>query len=617
MSFKPFSYLRRGFSLLWTGLDTTRRIVLNLLFLFIVVVILIAVFSSAKPLAEKTALVLDLRGDLVEQHSGTVRDTLVQNVQGESRRSVQLRDVLNVLDAAARDPNISSIVLILDQLDNAGLASLHEVGLALERFKASGKKVVAWSGNYDQRQYLLASHASEVYLHPMGMVSITGFGQYRNYYKDALDKVGVTVNLMRVGTYKSFAEPFIGNAPSDASKEADAYLYGALWTTYTAQVEKNRKLAAGAVSRGIEELPQLLEATGGDMAKLALNTKLVDALKTRDELRDLMVSRGARDAEGISFRQVGFDEYLARNRPALIGDGIGVVVAQGEISDGEAGPGKIGGLSTAHLVRKAREDSSIKAIVLRVDSPGGSPYGSELVRRELELARKAGKPVVVSMGNVAASGGYWISMAADEVIADASTITGSIGVFAILPTAEKVADKLGIHTDGVTTTWLADAYNPLRPLDPRFKQVIQSSVNHIYSDFTNRAAQARKTTPAKIDESGQGRVWTGTQAKERNLVDTVGGFTDALKSAAKRAKLTGDYRVAYIERETTPAERLLGMFGVSAAQAFTIQVKLGLLPTGLPSAAVADVTRDLGWLAEVGPGRKPFSAITHCLCEAP
>ena len=617
MSFKPFSYLRRGLAFIWIGVDTTRRIFFNVLFLLLLIIVLIAVFSSTKPLAAKTALVLELHGDLVEQHSGTVRDALVQNVQGDSRRSVQLRDVLTVLDAAGRDTNITSVVLLLDQLDNAGLASLHDVGLALDRFKATGKKVVAWGGNFDQKQYLLASHASEVYLHPMGVVQLTGFGHYRNYYKDALDKVGVTVNLMRVGTYKSFAEPYIGNEPSAASKEADAFLYNALWAGYTGEVEKNRKLPAGTVNKGIDTLPESIESFKGDMAKLALNYKLVDGLKTRDEVRDLLIARGERDSEHKTFRQVGFEDYLARNRPQPFGDGIGVVVAQGEISDGEAGPGKIGGMSTANLIRKAREDDTIKAVVLRIDSPGGSPYGSELVRRELELTRAAGKPVVVSMGNVAASGGYWISMAADEVIADQSTITGSIGVFSIMPTAEKVADKLGIHTGGVTTTWLSDAYNPLRPMDPRFKQVVQASVNHIYSDFTARAAVARKTTPAKIDEVGQGRVWTGAQAKERGLVDTVGGFSDALASAAKRAKLGAGYRVSYIERDTSPAERLLGMFGASAAQAFTIQVKLGLLPTGLPAAAVSDVTRDLGWLAEMGPGRKPFSAITHCLCEAP
>jgi protease-4 len=264
----------------------------------------------------------------------------------------------------------------------------------------------------------------------------------------------------------------------------------------------------------------------------------------------------------------------------------------------------------------------VKAVVLRVNSPGGSAFGSELIRRELELTRAAGKPVVVSMGDVAASGGYWISMAADEVIADPSTVTGSIGVFAILPTADKVVDKLGIHTAGVTTTWLADAYNPLRPLDPRFGQLIQSSINHVYDEFTTKAAIARKTTPAKIDEVGQGRVWTGTQAKERGLVDRLGSYGDALRSAAKRAKLGDDFRVTYAEQPTTLAERVLERMGLSDAQILNVQVKLGLLPVDLGAAALggnatAGITRDLGWLSAVADRKQPFAAVTHCLCALP
>ena len=618
MSFKPISALRRGFGMFWGALDATRRVVLNLIFLFIVVVLLIVMFGGGvKPIAAKTALVLELRGELVEQHSGTVRDAVMANVGGEQRRSVQLRDLLTVLDAAGKDANIGSVVLLLDELDGAGLAMLHEAGAAVDRVKAAGKPVIAWGGSFDQRQYLIASHATEIYLHPMGSVELKGFGRYRNYYRDALDKVGVTVNLMKVGTYKSFAEPYIGNGPSPAAADADAFLYNALWADFTANVEKNRKLPAGAVMTMIDNLPALMTEVNGDTGKLALAAKLVDGLKTRDEIRTMMTERGAKDIEGKSFRQVGFGEYLARHQPRLFGDGVGVIVAAGDISDGVAGPGSIGGLSTAALVRKAREDDQIKAVVLRVDSPGGSAYGSELIRRELELTRAAGKPVVVSMGSVAASGGYWISMAADEVIADRSTITGSIGVFAILPTAEKVADKLGIHTAGATTTWLADAYNPLRPLDPRYGQVIQASINHIYSEFTTKAAQARKTTQAKIDEVGQGRVWTGTQAKERGLVDTVGGFSDALKSAAKRAKLAGDYRIAYIERDSSAFERVLMMFGASAATALNIEVKLGFMPNGLPSSAVAEVSRELGWLSELTSGRKPYAAVTHCMCTPP
>jgi protease-4 len=618
MPFKPLSSLRRGFGMAWRALDATRRMVLNLLFLAFLIFVLWAMFGGGvKPLAPKTALVLDLKGLLVEQSSGNVREALISNLQGDVKRTVQLRDVLTVLDRAAGDANIGSVVLLLEDLDGAGLAMLNEIGLAVDRVKAAGKPVIAWGDSYDQRQYLVASHASEVYLHPMGMVTIKGFGRHKNYYRDALDKVGVTVNLMKVGTYKSFAEPYIGNGPSQAASEAEAFLYNGLWDTYTAQVEKNRKLPAGAVMAMINELPTRLEAAGGDTAKVAQAAKLVDGLKTRDELRAMMIKRGAPDLEGNSFRQVGFDEYLGRHHPKVFGDAVGVIVAAGDITDGNAGPGSIGGRSTSNLIRKAREDDQVKAIVLRVDSPGGSAFGSELIRRELELTRAAGKPVVVSMGNVAASGGYWISMASDEVIADPSTITGSIGVFAILPTAEKVVDKLGIHTAGTTTTWLADAYNPLRPLDPRFGQLVQSSINHIYSEFTAKAALARKTTPEKIDAVGQGRVWTGAQAKERGLVDKLRSYRDALASAAARAKLGADYRVAYIERDDSGFERLLGWLGVDAAQALTIQVKLGMLPAGLPAAAAADVTRELGWLSELADGREPFAAITHCLCALP
>lgn len=618
MSFKPLTSLRRGFGMAWRALDATRRTVLNLLFLAFLIFVLWALFGGgARPLMPKTALVLDLKGMLVEQSAGSVRDALVANVSGDVKRTVQLRDVLTALDNAATDANIGSVVLVLDDMDGAGMAMLNEIGLAVDRVKAAGKPVIAWGDSFDQRQYLIAAHASEVYLHPMGVLNIKGFGRHRNYYRDALDKIGVTVNLMKVGTYKSFAEPYIGNGPSEAASEAESFLYNALWSTYTESVEKNRKLAPGAVMAMINELPKRMEAAGGDAARLALSAKLVDGLKTRDELRAMMIQRGAPDLEGNSFRQVGFDDYVARHHPKLLGDAVGVIVASGDITDGVAGPGSIGGRSTSNLIRKAREDDQIKAIVLRVDSPGGSAFGSELIRRELELTRAAGKPVVVSMGNVAASGGYWISMAADEVIADPSTITGSIGVFAILPTAEKVVDKLGIHTAGTTTTWLADAYNPLRPLDPRFGQLVQSSINHIYSEFTAKAAQARKTTPEKIDAVGQGRVWTGAQAKERGLVDKLGSYRDALASAAARARLKGDYRVAYIERDSSGIERLLTYFGVDAAQALTIQVKLGLLPAGLPGAAAADVTRELGWLSGLADGRKPFAAITHCLCALP
>jgi protease-4 len=642
MAFKPISSLRRGVGALWRGVDATRRFIFNLLFLLVALVILWAMFGGGiKPLAPKTALVLDLKGELVEERAGSVRDSVVASLSGSGRHLVQLRDVLRALDTAAKDPNITGVVVLTDEMQGGGLAMLHEIGAALDRVRAAGKTVVAWGSSYDQKRYLVAAHASEVYLHPMGMLMIEGFGHYRNYYRDALDKVGVTVNLLKVGTYKSFAEPYIGNGPSEAAQQAESYLYNGLWTDYTAEVEKLRRLPAGAVARGIDALPQEMQAAQGNAAQVALNLKLIDGMKTRDEVRDLMTKRGAYDGSAKSFRQIGYQDYADRHPPKMLGDAVGVVVAAGDITEGRGGPGTVGGLSTAAQIRAAREDDQIKALVLRVNSPGGSAFGSELIRRELELTRAAGKPVVVSMGDVAASGGYWISMASDEVIADRSTVTGSIGVFAILPTADKVVGKLGIHTAGTTTTWLADAYNPLRPLDPRFAQVIQSSIDHVYAEFTGKAAAARRMTQARIDEVGQGRVWTGAQAKERGLVDRLGSYDDALRSAARRAKLGDDFRVVYTERPNTLAERLMQRFGVADALALEVQARLGLLPDAwagafavsqsggpfgagamagaalLSPAAFGGMAHDLRWLADVSERRQPFAAVVHCLCEAP
>ena len=436
MSSNP-GVLRRAFSSFWSVLDTSRRIVFNLIFLAIVVAILAVLISGGQKIEDKSALVMNLKGPLVEQRSSGAPDRLLGELQGSRTGQTQLRDVLAVLEAASKDARIERVVLILDEFEGGGLASLREAASAIERFKASGKQVVAWGSSFDQRSYYLAAHANEVLMHPMGMTMLEGYGRYRNYYKDALDRLGIQANVIRVGTYKSFGEPYFANAPSKATIEADTYLYNDLWATYTAGVEKARKLPAGAINKSIDALPQSFAAVNGNAGKLALQDKMVDGLKTRDEFRELMIQRGAKDEDSKSFKQISFDAYLATLSPKRSGDAVAIVVAEGEISDASAPPGRIGGRSTAELIRKARDDEKVKALVLRVNSPGGSAFGSELIRRELELTRKAGKPVVVSMGNVAASGGYWISMAADEIIADPATITGSIGVLAILPTGEK------------------------------------------------------------------------------------------------------------------------------------------------------------------------------------
>lgn len=613
--------LRRWAGRVWNLVDGSRRAVFNLLWLALLIGVPVALLTSGpERLKDKTVLVLDLAGPLVEQGSGDGRDAVLRQVQGMDQQQLRLRDLIAVLDAAARDPKIERALLLPEELSGGGLSAQREVAAALERFKAAGKQVVAWGTRLDQRQYYLAAHASEVYIHPMGTVTLQGYSRLRNYYRQALDRVGVSANVVRVGKYKNAAEPFFASAPSKETLESEAYLYHALWSLYTRGVEQARKLPEGAIARGLAALPGSLQALDGDIARLAVQARLVDGLKTRDELRALLIQRGAEDTQAKTFRQIGWREYLSRLKPAASGPAIGVVVAEGEIGEGDEPPGRIGGRSTAELIRKARDDENVKAVVLRVNSPGGSALGSELIRRELELTRAAGKPVVVSMGDVAASGGYWIALAADEVIADAATITGSIGVFGMLPTAQGLMDKLSVGTGGHATTWLATGYDPRRPLDPRFEQLVQSVIGRIYTDFTAKAAAARQTTPDKIDAVAQGRVWTGAQALERGLIDRNGAWADALKAAAARAKLPEDARLRWMEREPGRLEQLMGFFN-AGARAAVLQA-LGLSARGLAGVAGpaglleagAQAWQDMVWLHDLAQRRRPFDAVVHCLC---
>ena len=612
------STVGRGLRGAWRWLDFTRRALLNLVLLLLLGALLWALLRPGAPtLEDKTALVLNISGSVVEQRSAVnLREQVLGQAQGQDSEQTRLRDVLAVLDAAAKDPKISHAVLMLDGLSGTGMVTLREMAAAIDRFKAGGKPVYAWGSDYDQRQFFLAAHATEVWLHPMGSVMVEGFGRYRTYYKDLLDKVGITANVLRAGKYKNAAETFAASAPSAETLESDSALWGTLWRSYTAAVEKARKQPAGSVAAAIDSLPASLVAAQNNPARWAVDRQWVDALKTRDEMRALLIDKGARDEENKTFRQINMADYLARIKPRTGGDAVGVVVAQGSISDGRAGPGSIGGLSTAELIRKAREDDKIKAIVLRVDSPGGSAFGSELVRRELELTRKAGKPVVVSMGNLAASGGYWISMAADEVIADEVSITGSIGVVGLLPTAQGAMDKLGLRTGGVTTTWLGNAYDPKRTLDPRFAQLVQGFVDGTYRNFTVLVAAARKSTPEKINELAQGRVWSGKDAQTRGLVDRLGSFNDAIAAATKLGKLAADPRIEYVEATPGRLQRVLQQFGMTEADVALPQTGLraALMGSGLLPPVAQTLAADLGWLADVADRHKPFAAVVHCLC---
>lgn len=609
--------IRRFFCGIWNALNFTRRLVFNLLFLFVLLLVLAAIFGGGQTLQDKTALVIAPRGELVEQYSADAASRAFAKMLGEETPETQLRDVLRAIDKAATDKRIDRIVLRPDQLAGAGLAGLREINAALVEFKKSGKQVVAYADYLEQRQYYLAAVADEIYLHPEGALLIEGLSRYRSYYREGLqDKLGVDVHLFRVGEYKSAAEPYILDAQSPESREADLFWLDDLWQRYLADVAAMRKTDPATMQADIDNFAERIKAANGDLAALALEQKLVDALKTQDEFRGLMIERGAEDEENHTFRQVAMDDYLGfLDRETLPIDPrpqVAVVVAQGEIVDGEQPPGMVGGVSTAQLVRQAREDENVKALVLRVDSPGGGVFPSEQIRREVELTRAAGKPVVVSMGDVAASGGYWISMNADEIWADPSTITGSIGIFGLFFTVPDTLAKIGVRVDGVATTKIAGAFDPSRPLDPQVGEVIQSVIDQGYREFIGKVAQARGNSPDEIDQVARGRVWSGAQAKERGLVDQLGGLRDAIAAAATRASLADDgFALRYIEKELSPFEKFV-VDATRNAAVRAVAAELGLPRAWLPAQVERELQQTLRLLQ---PGQRPIRAIAYCFCE--
>jgi protease-4 len=617
MSERKPGAIRRFFCGLWNALNFTRRLVFNLVFLLVMILMLAAIFGGGRVLQEKTALVIAPRGELVEQFSADPASRAFARMLGEETPETQLRDVLRAIERAAKDSRIDRIVVRPDQLYGAGLASLREVSDALVDFKKSGKQVVVYADYLEQRQYYLAAAADEIYLHPEGALLLEGLSRYRSYYREGLqDKLGVDVHLFRVGEYKSAAEPYILDAPSPESRDADLFWMNDLWQRYLADVASFRETDPATMQADIDNLAARIRAADGDLAALALQQKLVDALTTQDEFRALMIERGAEDEENHTFRQVSMEDYLGfLDRETLPIDPrpqVAVVVAQGEIIDGDQPPGLVGGLSTAQLVRDAREDENVKALVLRVDSPGGGVFPSEQIRREVELTRAAGKPVVVSMGDVAASGGYWISMNADEIWADPSTITGSIGIYGLFLTIPDTLAKIGVRVDGVATTKIAGAFDPSRPLDPQVGEVIQSVIDQGYREFIGKVAQARKQSPEAIDEVARGRVWSGAQAKERGLVDQLGGLRDAIASAATRAGLdAAAHGVRYVEKELSPFEKFV-VDATRNALVRSVTSELGLPAALLPARVERDLSRTLRLLQ---PEHRPFRAIAYCFCE--
>jgi protease-4 len=616
MSDKKPGLIRRFFRGLWDALSFARRLVFNLVFLLILLVFLAALFGGGATLRERSALVLAPHGQLVEQYSADPASRAFARMFGEEQPETQLRDVLRAIDAAARDQRIERLVIRPDALADGGFAALREIGKAIDKFKESGKEVVVYADYMEQKQYYLAAHADEIWLHPAGALLLEGLARYRAYYREGLqDKLGVDVHLFRVGEYKSAAEPYILDAPSPESREADLYWLNDLWQRYLADVGALRKVDPAALQADIDNLAERIKLANGDLAELALQQKLVDKLGTQDEFRAEMTQRGVADEEEHTFRQVSLDDYLGFiDRETLPLDPrpkVAVVVAQGEIVDGDQPPGMVGGLSTAELVRNAREDDEVKALVLRVDSPGGGVFPSEQIRREVELTRESGKPVVVSMGDVAASGGYWISMNADEIWADESTITGSIGIFGLFMTVPDTLAKIGVHVDGVATTRIAGAFDPTRPLDPQVGEVIQNVIDNGYRDFVGKVADARASTPEAIDQVARGRVWSGAQAKERGLVDQLGGLREAIAAAATKANLQdGGYGLKYVEKELSPFEK----FVVDATGNATLRA-LGARFGGVQALLPAPVARDLESTLRLLQDRRPVRAVAFCFCE--
>ncbi|WIH05476.1 signal peptide peptidase SppA [Xanthomonas translucens pv. graminis] len=614
---------------LWDVMNFTRRLILNLVFFgFLLLLLLAIVFAmargdGAKALRDRTTLLIAPEGTLVEQFSADpVSRALTKAMGDKGAEEIQLRDLIRALEAAKTDPKIERVALRLDKLQPSGFASMREVSAALQDLRASGKQVVAYSDSLSQAQYLLAAQANEVYLDPMGSVVLEGLGRYRQYFREGLqDKLGVDVHLFKVGEFKSAAEPYVLDAASPASKEADLFWMNDVWQRYVADIAKARKLAPEQISAGIDTMPEGIAAAGGDMAKFALQQKLVDGLKTREEVEELLTKRGVADDDAdTGFRNVNLDAYLQqldlRRSPVDSRPQVAVVVAAGEISGGEQPAGRIGGESTAALLRDARDDEAVKAVVLRVDSPGGEVFASEQIRREVVALKAAGKPVVVSMGDLAASGGYWISMNADRIYADPSTITGSIGIFGMIPNLTRSLDKIGVHTDGVGTTRFAGAFDVTRPMDPVVGQVIQSVINKGYADFTGKVAQARNKPVEAVDQVARGRVWSGAQAKERGLVDAFGGFKDAVADAAARAKLGArdKYRVRYIEKPATPFAQFVNGFAGSRMGAWMLGDSA--LAHAMLARSMPELDTQLRFVQDATDKRDgtPVKALAYCFC---
>jgi protease-4 len=546
--------------------DTVRKIIVNILFWGIVILLIIGLFSGEKIKlsGESNALALQIQGTVVEQLSGNPISQAVDGLSGYQVEETLLWDILEAIDRAAVDSRIGSIFLDLRYFQGAGLGALSEIRDALVEFKDQGKSIIAYSDYFEQGAYYLASAADKIYADPMGDFLIRGFSVYNWYYGDGIDRLGVDINYFHAGKYKSFGEVYTRSSMSDEAREANGKWTGDLWDHYVNIVSRARSMKPEQFNRFIDNYVEILEQAGGNSVRAAVRVALLDGLMNRSEMEDEMIDLCGYSFERDSFKQIYYEDYLALERDLFLVEEnkIAVINGSGTIYHGYEDPGNIGGDSMAELIDQVQYDSAFKALVLRVDSGGGSAFASEIIRRKLQRLRDSGVPVVVSMGSVAASGGYWISTASDEIWAQPTTITGSIGVFSLVPTfQEPLNEYLGVNVDGVGTTWLAGSMTGDRELDPKVGEIYQQSVDFIYRQFLGYVSQARGMTVDEVDAVAQGRVWSGIQARELGLVDNLGGLDKAVEAAARLAGLgEGEYGTEFVAQEIPLGDQMLTSF---------------------------------------------------------
>lgn len=601
----------------WQGLDIFRRFVHLVLMLVVAGLLIAALVPKTPPATTKGALVVNPKGALVEQLSGDAVERAIARAQGVQTDETLVKDVVEAIEAGAEDDDIKALVLNLDEMTGGGLPKLAAVTRAIEVFKEAGKPVIAAGDGYSQAQYYIAAHADEVLMHPLGFVYIDGFSRYPMYMQAAIEKLSIDFNVWRVGEYKSFVEPYIRNDMSAEDRaSAEAYL-GALWEDYQQGVASARELPEGGLQTYADSAVELLEGVEGDTAALALNYGLVDELAARDRVRARLLELAGPDPEDDNKPAlVGFERYLtaARLKAGLeeeADDKVAVVVAVGAVADGVQPGGTIGGDSTARLIRKAMEDDDVKALVLRIDSPGGSVFGSEVIARAVQVFRDSGRPVVASMGSVAASGGYYIAMGADEIWANPSTITGSIGVGAFVPTFQRSMERLGLNVDGVGTTVLSGQSRIDRELGEDVRALISQSINQTYRSFVGDVAKYREQSFEDIDKVARGRVWIGARARELGLVDELGTLDEAIQSAANRAGLDG-FSVDYVDRELSWGEQLLLRFTENASYPIGVFARALRPEVPQPLEQLGDVLT--GLMEDAPVLNDPRNLYSFCFC---